>query len=321
MSVIGRIVFLILCFGVMSGASAQAPVAVTVIVFPSVQDLPLYAAQAKGIYARHGLNVDIKFTPNSKELRNGLAEGRYQIAHTAIDNGFALKDQKKADIVVVSGGDDSLNHLIVQPGIRSISEVKGKTVAVDAPNTAYAFQLYKMLEQAGVKKGEYQVKAIGGTPLRLKAMEGDKSIVAAMMNPPISVEALKTGMKDLGTTASALGAYQGAATFVVRKWAAQHEDLLIRYLQSEIEGFRWALDPKNKSEAVALLAQRLKLDPDIALRSYEEMKEGLSRDAALNVEGVDTVLSLRAEFEGAEKADSSQYIDLSYYQKALAKIQ
>ena len=61
----------------------------TVIVFPGVQNLPMFAAQAKGFYAKRGLNVDLKFTPNSDELRNGLAEGRYQIAHSAVDNAFA----------------------------------------------------------------------------------------------------------------------------------------------------------------------------------------------------------------------------------------
>jgi ABC-type nitrate/sulfonate/bicarbonate transport system substrate-binding protein len=65
-----------------------------VIVFPGVQNLPMFAAQAKGLYAKRGLNVEIKFTPNSDELRNGLAEGRYQIAHSAVDNAFALKDKR-----------------------------------------------------------------------------------------------------------------------------------------------------------------------------------------------------------------------------------
>ena len=69
-----------------------------VIVFPGVQNLPMFAAQAKGFYAKRGLNVEIKFTPNSDELRNGLAEARYQIAHSAVDNAFALKDKANVDI-------------------------------------------------------------------------------------------------------------------------------------------------------------------------------------------------------------------------------
>ena len=77
----------------------------TVIVFPGVQNLPLFTAQAKGLYAKRGLDVEIKFTPNSDELRNGLAEGRYQIAHSAVDNAFALKDKANVDIAVVLGGE------------------------------------------------------------------------------------------------------------------------------------------------------------------------------------------------------------------------
>src|SRR5438270_8473090 len=93
----------------------------TVIVFPGVQNLPMFAAQAKGFYAKRGLNVDLKFTPNSDELRNGLAEGRYQIAHSGVDNAFALKEKANVDVAVVIGGDNSFNHLLVQPEINSLA--------------------------------------------------------------------------------------------------------------------------------------------------------------------------------------------------------
>ena len=216
----------------------------TVIVFPSVQNLPLFAADARGFYVKRGLNVDIKFTPNSDELRNGLAEGRYQIAHSAIDNAFALKDKAGVDIVVVAGGDNSFNHLIVQPEIGSFDDIKGKIVAVDAPDTAYAFQLYERLRQNGLNKGDYQPRPLGGTGLRLAAMSKDRSIVASLMAPPFSVEAVKAGFKDMGSTAAALGAYQGASTFALRAWTMTNSRTLVKYLQAEIEGFRWVLDPK-----------------------------------------------------------------------------
>src|SRR3954471_16454192 len=96
----------------------------TVIVFPGVQNLPMFAAQANGFYTKRGLDVEIKFTPNSDELRNGLAEARYQIAHTAIDNAFALRGKAHVDIAVVLGGDNSFNHLIVQPEIATLADLK-----------------------------------------------------------------------------------------------------------------------------------------------------------------------------------------------------
>ena len=289
-----------------------------VIVFPGVQNLPMFAAQAKGLYAKRGLNVEIKFTPNSDELRNGLAEGRYQIAHSAVDNAFALKDKANVDIAVVSGGDNSFNHLIVQPEIGSLTDVKGKTVAVDAVNTAYAFQLYEILRQNGLNRGDYEVKPVGGTASRLEAMTKDKTLVAAMLNPPFSIRAGKAGLKDMGTAAAALGAYQGTSAFVLRAWGKANSDTLVKYLEAYVEGLRWSFDPKNRAEAIALLGERLKLPEDIAALSYDSTKDDFNRDGEIDMNGVKNVLKLRAQFEGGTPADPEKYLDLSYYQKARA---
>src|SRR3954463_9592935 len=204
----------------------------TVIVFPGVQNLPMFAAQAKGFYAKRGLAVDLKFTPNSDELRNGLAEGRYQIAHAGVDNAFAMKDKANVDVAVVFGGDDSFNRLVVQPEINSLADIKGKTVAVDAVNTAYAFQLYEMLRQKGINKGDYEVKSVGGTGQRLEALTKDKTLAAAIMTPPFSIRAEKAGLKAIDTAANALGAYQGTGAFVLRTWAAANSDVVVKYIQA-----------------------------------------------------------------------------------------
>jgi ABC-type nitrate/sulfonate/bicarbonate transport system substrate-binding protein len=290
----------------------------TVIVFPGVQNLPMFAAQAKGFYAKRGLDVEVKFTPNSDELRNGLAEGRYQIAHSAVDNAFALKDKANVDIAVVLGGDNSFNHLVVQPEIQSLADIKGKTVAVDAINTAYAFQLYEMLRQKGLNKGDYEIKPVGGTGSRLEALTKDKTMAAAMLNPPFSIRAEKAGLKDMGTAAAALGAYQGTSAFVLRSWGAANADTLVKYIEAYIEGVRWSFDPKNKTEAVNILVERLKLPEDIAALSYDSTKNDFSRDGAIDMNGVNNVLKLRAQFEGGTPASPDKYLDLSYYQKARA---
>src|SRR5260370_7925859 len=132
--------------------SAYAQTYLTTMVFQGVQNLPLFAAQTKGFFAKRGLDVDIKIAPNSDEMRNGLAEGRYQIVHGAIDNAVAMAEVAKADVAVVVGGDNGWMQLIVQPAIGAIAELRGKTVIVDAPNTAYAVQLYNLLPQNALKQ-------------------------------------------------------------------------------------------------------------------------------------------------------------------------
>lgn len=289
-----------------------------VIVFPGVQNAPLFVAQAKGFFAKRGLTIDLTFTVNSDDLRNGLAQGKYQIAHTAVDNAFAMKDKANVDIAVVMGGDNSFNHLLVQPGINSVADIKGKTVVVDAVNTAYAFQLYEMLKQKGVNKGDYEIKPAGGTALRLEAMLKDKSVAASMMNPPFSTRAVKAGLKDMGSAAAALGAYQGTSAFVLRAWGTANADTLVKYIQAYIEGWRWAFDPKNKAEVVKLLAERLKQPEDVMAQSFDDTKNDSAKDAAIDMKGVENVLKLRAAWEGGAVASPDKYLDLSYYKKAAA---
>ncbi len=290
---------------------------ITVIVFPGLPNLPIYAAQANGFFAKRDLDIDIKFTPNSDDQRAGLAEGRYQIAHSAVDNAFAMSDKAHVDIAVVAGGDNGFNRLITQPDIGSLADIKGKTVVVDAIDTAYAFQLYEMLRQKGLEKGDYKVNPVGATGFRLEAMLKDRANAAGMMNPPFSVKAEQAGLKNAGSAAAALGAYQGIAVFVRRPWGRDHADALVRYLQAYVEGMRWTLDAANRSEAVALIADRLKLPADVAALTYDQ-RDGFDRDAAINMAGMRNVLKLRAQYEGHAPAEPDKYLDLSYYHEALA---
>src|SRR5258707_4647916 len=181
-----RAAFKALMFGVALAAMlgpAKAQTQLTIMVFQGVQNLPLFAAQTKGFFGKRGLEVDIKIAPGSDEMRNGLADGGYQIVHGAVDNAVAMAEVARKDIAVINGGDNGFNELFVQPEIGSIADLRGKTVIVDAINTAYAFQLYEMLAQNGLKKGDYTVRVVGATFKRLEAME-DKSNSASMLNLP-----------------------------------------------------------------------------------------------------------------------------------------
>jgi ABC-type nitrate/sulfonate/bicarbonate transport system substrate-binding protein len=304
--------------------AAAADTGLTVMVFQGMQNLPLLAAQAKGLFAKRGLAVEIKIAPSSEELRNGLAQGRYQIVHTAVDNGVAMAEVAKVDIAVVLGGDDGFNHLFVQPEIASYQDLRGKTVVVDAPDTAFALQLYKMLKLNGLHKGDYAVKPVGATFKRLDAMQHDKSAAAAMLNVPFSIRAGRAGLKDMGTAVAAIGPYLATSGFVLRAWGAANADVLTRYIGAYVEGLRWSLDPANKAAAVDLLAGWLKVPPDIALECYEIAASpagGLAKDAQLDLEGFRNVLKLRAEIEGqwgGTPPSPEKYLDLSYYRAAVS---
>ena len=292
--------------------------------FPGAQALPVIAAASQGIFERHGLKVEILFTANSQEQRDGLAKGEFQIAQAAVDNAVAMVERAKEDVVIVTGGDSSMNELIVQPDIRAYADLKGHTLLVDAPDTAYALQLKKILLMQGLKEGvDYKIHPIGGTSLRLKGMRENKEYKAAMLNPPFSIDAKAAGLKSVGSAVNLIGPYQASGTFVLRSWATANRDTLERYIAGLIEGTRWAVSPANKDTAIRILSERLKVTPEAAARTWEllsDPKFGLAQDGRFNVEGFKNVLALRAEIEGdwgGKPPPAERYYDLSYYDRAL----
>jgi ABC-type nitrate/sulfonate/bicarbonate transport system substrate-binding protein len=312
-------------FGTISGAAAQTKL--KVMVFPGLANLAIFAAQHNNFFGKQGLAIELLNTPNSDVLRDGLAKGDHQIAHAAVDNAVAMVELAKADVIIVTGGDNGFNRIFVQPEINSYADLRGKAVVVDAPNTAYALLLYKVLKDHGLNKGDYTVRPVGGTTARLEAMTEDKANAAAgVLNPPYSFRAREAGLKDMGPAATAIGAYQAGGVFVMREWAKANSDTLVRYIAALIEGNRWALDPANKDQVIGLLAERLKLSPQIAAQSYAvatNPAEGMAKDARFDMEGFKNTLKLRAEIEGQWGGNApppAKYIDLSYYDRALSSI-
>jgi ABC-type nitrate/sulfonate/bicarbonate transport system substrate-binding protein len=295
----------------------------TIMVFQGMQNLPLLVAKNQGFFAKRGLDVDIRIAPNSDELREGLAHGRYQIVHAGVDNAVAMAEVAKIDIAIVMGGDNGFNRLIVQPEIKSYADLRGKTVIVDAPDTAFAFLMYEMLRKNGLGKGDYEVRPVGASFKRLEVMLQDKTAAAAMLNMPFTLRAAAAGLGDLGSAVEALGPYQGTGAFVLRTWAAKNSGVLVGYIQAYIEGLRWGVDQKNRSEAIKLYVDALKLNEAMAARTLAiaaHPTDGLTRDAQLDLNGFKNVLGLRANVmkQGGPTPAAEKYLDSSYYKKALA---
>jgi ABC-type nitrate/sulfonate/bicarbonate transport system substrate-binding protein len=294
---------------------------VRVNVFPSPQNLPLYVAVEKGLFAKRGLAVEIQLTPNSQAQRDGLVSGQFEIAQAGVDNALALIDVAKKDVTIVSGGSSGLNELVVRPEIKSFEDIRGRTVVVDATNTAFALLLYKMLDLKGIKKGEYGIHPAGACSFRLAAMRADVSKVAAMMNPPCSTFAKKDGFKSFGMSTDVIGPYLADGHWLMRSWAKANADTLVKYLQGILEGYRWGASPANRTEVASIMAKHLNIDNAVAAQAVElevGPNGGLAKDANFDMVGFKNTLNLRAELEGGDpNANPNKYIDLSYHQRAL----
>lgn len=306
--------------------SVQHLVTMRAICLPN-RPLAVVVALQRGLFTKYGVDVQAEVAPNSESLRADLATGKYEIAHAAVDNAVAMAEDSGTDVVIVMGGEGSTNELIAQPGIRSISELRHRTLIVDAPNTAYALQLKKILSMNGLRPGlDYEIKPVGSTPQRLAAMRVHKEYAASILGPPTSLVAKREGFISLATTQETIGAYQGIGAFVRRAETRDYGEALTHYLAAYVEAQRWILNPVNKPQVIELLIKELSLSHDVAEQTYAVEiagHGGYEPDARFDMQGFRNVLRLRSEVEGqwgGNPPPPERYCDFSFYRRALSEL-
>jgi ABC-type nitrate/sulfonate/bicarbonate transport system substrate-binding protein len=223
-------------------------------------------------------------------------------------------------MVVIAGVHSGVNSVVVRPEIATYADIKGKGVAVDAIKSGYATVLYQILENNGLEfEKDYKPVPVGGTSDRLKALKENKA-VAAILSSPADMEAQKDGLKIMGDATQLVGNYQGSVYVVRRSWAKDHEKEVLAFIRAIVAATDYIFE--NKAGAIEVLKARLKgpSDEDLS-KIYDRITGpgGLTRRAAVNMKGVETVLKLRAK-NGEPKKEMgppSKYVDLSYYEKAL----
>jgi ABC-type nitrate/sulfonate/bicarbonate transport system substrate-binding protein len=316
------------------GSFSQAPVAsqspqpLKVIVFGGGFNWPIWAAQSKGLFAREGLQVQVTPTPNSAFQLKGLIEEQFDVAMTAIDNLIAYREgQGEAgvsgpDLVAVMGGDNGFLTLVATPEIRSYADLRGKTMGVDALTTGYAFVLMEMLEQNGLKlNADYGTERAGGVAARHRALL-EKKFAATMLVSPFEVEAEALGFNRLGNANQTLGRYQGVVAGVRQSWARQNPAKVTGYIRAYADAVEWLYNPANKNEAIGIFMANLpnatREAAETAYRVLLAPANGFQRRAAIDMQGVDTVLRLRGKYASPRKemGPANRYYDPSFYDAA-----
>lgn len=310
-----------------SAAAAGAETLIRLTGFGNESNLPVWVAQDRGFFRREGLNVTSAATRGSIAQFKDVMAGRYDVVLTAIDNIVAYTEGQADvrlpdfDVVAFMGGDSGLNTLVTRPEIKTYADIRGKTVVVDALTTGYAFLLFRLLENHGLKPHkDYGVIGIGTGSLRLKAML-DGRAVAAVMSSTDGLHAKAMGFNILADRAHALGGrYQSSVYGVRRSWAKDHGPQLVGLVRAVRKANDYIFS--DHAGALAILKRHLtKLsdtDAQITFESLVSGHGGLIRSAALSIPGIEMVLSMRNEFAVPKKTlrNPYKYLDLSYYDEA-----
>src|SRR6185503_9794606 len=165
--------FLAMVMATLVSGAALAVQPLNVIVFPGGANWTLWVGQEKGFFAAQGLEVKLTPTPNSVYLMQNLDAGKFDIAFAAIDNVIGYDEgqgeaplPKPAEFFAFVGQQHGGVRLYARPEFQRIEDLKGKSLAVDAATTGYAFVLRRLLRKGGLAEGDYTFAKLGGTAAR-----------------------------------------------------------------------------------------------------------------------------------------------------------
>jgi ABC-type nitrate/sulfonate/bicarbonate transport system substrate-binding protein len=298
---------------------------IELIAFPGAPNLPVFVAREKGFFADAGVEVNLTTTPSSAFQAENLAAGKFQIAGTAFDNVVAYDEGQGAvqlnetpDFFAFMGATQIQLAFVTSPEVKSYADLKGKSLALDALSTGFAFVLYEMLARAGLAKGDYTMAAVGATPQRWESVKAGHHAGTLTIEPFTSI-AKAQGFRVLDTSTGLFPTYQGGVFAASRAWAAANADAVKGYIKGYLAGLRWTLAPENRAEAAQVLLRNMpEIKPpvvDAVMSSLLSPASGLTPEARILSPGVNTVLDLRTKY-GTGKAplvDPGRYIDLRYY--------
>src|SRR5262249_36232458 len=133
---------------------------------------PIYAGLKQGYYAAADIKLDMIFTPSSGALVQQLAAGSLDacLSTGIVDPIYAI--DKGAPMAIVRLEVQSPPYaLIAKASLKSIKELKGKTIMLDGPKGITKIYVERMLAANGVKANEFDALYAGATSARFAALQ------------------------------------------------------------------------------------------------------------------------------------------------------
>ncbi|GHO66664.1 ABC transporter substrate-binding protein [Ktedonobacter sp. SOSP1-52] len=269
-------------------------------------------AQAHGFFAQEGICVTYNQVANSTQQWNSILAGQYDIISTTADNVVNQYVNNNVSAQAIAGIDQGEGlDLIVNTanGIHSIADLKGKTIAVDAPTSGYVFALEKILSANGLslQNGDYSLQVIGGSLQRYQALKAGTfngaPVYATILGAPFSEQAhYDANLVDLAPFSAYVGTYQGPVVAVTQSYAQANSSVITNFLTAMILGRQFAANPANKATVIADIASSYSISTQIATDVYNDAVQnpatGENFAELVNIPGLMSTIDLRQDFGG-----------------------
>ena len=255
----------------------------------SGSQMPLYLADANGLYAKHGLNVEVMYVASGTSTMQSLVGGDVQFVQTG-GTEVPAAAIGGAPVKMLVGWINVVPSLfMVDPAITTPEQLKGKAIGI----TRFGAQAHSGARLALRKWGlnpdtDVQYLQLGGVPEILAGMESG-TVQGGVYSPPTNVRARKLGYRVLGDLGQMGIPFQGTGLIGLQPYVEANPEVVRRAAKALSEGIKLYLTDDEASRAALAQYTRTE-DPEQLDESIAYYRSVVQKVPYPSLEGLQTAI-------------------------------
>lgn len=288
-------------------AATVAPLQKMTISYSSVSGtyVPVWLAADAGLFAQHGLDVEMTYIPSGTTSIQSLLAGDVQFVVTSGAEPIAAY-LGGAPTRLTIGWVRTISALfMVDPSITSPEQLRGKAVGITRfggqPHTAARMALrYWGLDP----ENDVQYLQLGGVPEIMAGMQ-QGVVVGGAFSPPTNVRAQRLGFRQLGDIAQMGLPYQGECLVALQPYLEANPDVARAVMLSVLEGMKLSLT--DEPTTLEVMGKYTKLEePELLQATLAHYRTVVKRQPYPTPEGLQMLIDLQAETDPRARAIQPQ---------------
>lgn len=271
---------------------------------------PAWAAHESGIFAKHGLQVEVVAMPSGLQGINTLAAREVDFVHIAggTTAGAAVGGLDVKIIATLVG--TLVLNLVVRPEIEKPEQLRGKSIGISRYGTSLHTGARIALRHFGMEAGkDVAIAEIGAGEWIVSAIQGGR-IHGGVFGYPATSRALKLGNRLMLHLPTLNIAYAANGVSTRGEIIRNDPDLVRRYLAAVVEAS--ALMKKNRTLSFNIFRKYLRTDDaDLLTETYDvQIVKYLLKTPLPTVDAVRAVIDELAERNPkAKDQDPGRFFD------------
>ena len=278
---------------------------------PTVTFLPAEVARQRGFMREQ--NLDIKFLLTRSEVdRAALASGNVDYTLRA-GSSFVSAARGLPVKIVFLGTMRPFWGLVVRPEIKSVTELKGKSLGVPGLLGSQQISAKFILKHYGMDPDKDVIYRVVDTGTRIAAMQSG-SIDSSMMDYGEAFRAKKAGLKFLVNAAELHGLLAGGVAVNIKKLKEQ-PDQVLRMLKAMTRALKYIQENPEGTQQVMM--NWLKLDREMAADIYQMAKNNYTKNGMVEESMLNSLVTTMLAEAGIKNVAPTQLVDFTLLQQSL----